>query len=160
VKYWGYFLIVIAATVAVLTVQGCDMGDVVRARTPVGIQQSDGLPASMTLNESRHEFERWLDDTRRNGAAWRGNIEQADAVRDVLAQVLMQGLDDIGPTVAGVPVLAAGFPLLTGLAGLFVRRPGDKKATDAERERDAAWDEAFEAGKRAALDGVAARVGA
>lgn len=142
-------------------VAGCNWGDAVRADVPKGIQASEGLPPSMPLNDSVDAYEDWLSQTTRDGRRWQAEIERASNIVAFLNTFTLKAVGEIGPAVAGVPVLSALVPALTGLAGLMLKRPGDVAKRDAEQAaREAkiaennAWDEAFEAGKRAALEGI------
>lgn len=146
-------VLALVASLAVASLGGCDFGDLIRVKTPRNIQATETLPPTLTLNEAREEYENWVNATRNDSMRWRTSIERGDEISDLFAQIVLQGLNDVGPELAGVPVLGPALPLLTGIAGaFFVRRPGDKKAKDADTEKDAAWDEAFAAGKAAALE--------
>lgn len=116
----AYLIGLTALSAGIATTAGCDLGDVVRTRTPVGIQTEHGLPQTMTLNEAEAAYAAWLDDTKRHGAEWKASIDKANEVRGLLGQLTLQQLDTFGPTLAGVPVVGASLPALAGLAGLFV----------------------------------------
>lgn len=139
-------IVAVMLSAAIATFTGCDIGDVIQTRTPESIQRTTGLSASLPLNEASDEFEVWLDQTRVSATRWRANIERSDRIADMVGQFALTSLDDIGPSLAGVPVLGPALPLLAGLAGLFTRRPGDMQKRDAETaaqaKADAAWDEA------------------
>jgi hypothetical protein len=99
---------------------GFDVGDVVRVRTPGSIQQQTGLPSSTTLNEAQSEYQAWLADVQRAGAQWRNSIERGNEVRALMNQLTLSALDEVGPTIAGLPVLGPVLPAATGLLGLFL----------------------------------------
>lgn len=107
-------------SIALASCAGFDLGDLVRVKTPNAIQQATGLPATTTLNEAEAEYRAWYEDTQRSGAQWKAGIERASEVRGLLGQLTLQGLDAVGPTLGGVPVLGPALPALTGLAGLFL----------------------------------------
>jgi hypothetical protein len=136
--------IILAAASA--TLSGCDLGDILQVQTPSGIQQDTGLPGSMSLNEAEQEYRLELERQKTHMLAWRDNIEGSNTVRGIISQLALQQLNDLGPMVGGVPVVG---PLLLGalpIAGLFVRRPGDKSGTEVEQltraEHASTWDEA------------------
>ncbi|MCC7408662.1 MAG: hypothetical protein IT442_11370 [Phycisphaeraceae bacterium] len=108
------FLAVILAACA-----GFDMGDVVKVRTPNAIQQTVGLPATTSLNEAESEYQGWLSDVQRTGSQWKANIDKANAIRATFNQLTLSALDEVGPTLAGVPVLGPVLPAATGILGLF-----------------------------------------
>lgn len=142
----------LAAAIFIGTIGGCDLGDAITVSTPSVIQADEGLPARMTLNEAEDAFPIWKLKTETAGQQWRDNIDRSNQVRVMLETFALSQLDEFGPQLAGIPVLGTSLPLLTGLAGLLIKRPGDKTKDEAMVEQDSAWDEAFEAGKKAALE--------
>lgn len=131
-------------------VAGCDWGDAVRAETPPRIAQERQIADSIPLNDAVYEYEDWLSDTRRDGERWKAEIEKASQIVAFLDTFTLRALGELGPAVAGVPVLSALVPAVVGIGGLMLKRPGDKSGIEADK----LWDEAFAAGKQAALDGV------
>ncbi len=115
---YGFVMLLIATALAACA--GFDLGDVVRVKTPNAIQQTTGLSASVTLNEAEQEYLAWFTDTQRVGANWKANIEKGDEVRSMLNQLTLSALNDVGPMVAGVPVLGPALPAVAGIAGLFL----------------------------------------
>lgn len=148
--------LVIAAAVFVIfaAISGCEWGDMVRVDTPKNVQESRALPAKMPVNDAVYEYEDWLAATERDGRRWQAEIESASQIVAFLNTFSLRAIGELGPAVAGVPVLSALVPALVGLGGLLVRRPGDVSATDAKRQSDQNWDEAFQAGKQAVMDGI------
>lgn len=73
----------------------------------------------------------------------------AQAKADTIRTVISGGLDAVAPALASAfPGAGLALPVLTGLAGLFLRRPGDA-ANEAQAVRTAA-DQAYEDGRAAA----------
>jgi len=99
---------------------GFDAGDVVHVKTPPTIQQQTGLPSKTSLNEARAEYQAWHQDVQRAGAAWQASIDKGEQVRSLIGQLTLQALDQVGPTIAGVPVLGPLIPTATGLLGLLL----------------------------------------
>lgn len=97
-----------------------DLGDIIKARTPAVVQQQTGVPRTLSLNDAEAEYRAWVEQTRLAAAQWRASIERSNEVRSMLAQITLGALDDVGPAIAGVPVLGPALPALTGLAGLFL----------------------------------------
>lgn len=140
----------LAGAITVAAVSGCDLGDVVRVQTPHGVQQATGLPGSMTLNEAETQYRLWYERTRVEGLEWRADIERSAEVADLLAQLTLRQLDAVGPAVAGVPVLGPALPLLAGLAGLVIRRPGDVSKDQLRKEKEASYNAGIEKGQSVA----------
>ncbi|NBB84211.1 MAG: hypothetical protein GVY28_12505 [Alphaproteobacteria bacterium] len=106
---------------------GFDLGDLIRAPTPPDIQQQTGLPSSLPLNEAQVQYQAWYEDVQRAGTQWRNKIERAAEIRAMLGQLTMQGLDNLGPTLAGVPVLGPALPAATGLLAYILGVSGRSK---------------------------------
>ena len=136
----------VALTLSLAACAGFDLGDVVRVKTPHAIQQQTGLPTTVTLNEAEVEYQAWYTDVQRSGARWKTNIERGNEVRALLSQISLSALDDVGPTLAGVPVLGPALPALTGLLGLFLG------AGKLRKEKEASFNEGM---KRARTDAAA-----
>lgn len=120
---------------------GFDLGDVVKVKTPSGIQQTRGLPRTTTLNEAEAEYRAWFEDTQRVGAQWKASIERGGEIRGLLGQITLSALDDFGPTLAGVPIAGPALPALTGLAGLFIG------AGRLRKEKEASFNKGLKEGR-------------
>lgn len=116
----AYILALVLVALALAACAGFDLGDLVRVKTPRRVQQVTGIAATTTLNEAESEYRAWFEETQRVGAQWKSNIERASEIRGIFSQLTLSTLDQIGPTVAGVPVLGPALPALTGLVGLFL----------------------------------------
>lgn len=119
---------------------GFDLGDVVRVKTPPGIQQSEGLPSTMTLNEAELQYQAWFQATQLEGNAWKASIERSDEIAGMLGSLTLSGLDSVGPEVLGLPVVGAALPALTTLLGLGLGRWG------VRREKEASFNKALKVG--------------
>ena len=78
----------------------------------------------------------------------------AQAKADNLRSIVNFGLNEIAPTVAAqVPGAGIALPILTGLVGLWMKRPGDaaKHADQVKAAADAAYDEGMKAAQLAML---------
>jgi len=106
---------------------GLDLGDIVHVKTPHTIQQQTGLPSKITLNEAEVEYRIWFRTIQDVGTQWQANIEKGNEIRGLLGQLTLNALDDLGPIIAGVPVLGASLPVLTGLIGIFLGISGKAK---------------------------------
>ncbi|MFW5679525.1 MAG: hypothetical protein ACOC3D_04620 [Pseudomonadota bacterium] len=124
-------LIVIGAIVLVSAViagcAGLDLGDIVQSRTPPDIQQQTGLPAKLPLNEAQVQYQAWYEDVQRAGTQWKNSIERSAEIRAMLGQLTMQGMENLGPTLAGVPVLGPAVPAATGLLAYILGVSGRGK---------------------------------
>ena len=140
------FVVVMALmSVSLAACAGFDLGDVVRVQTPGSIQRDVGLPSQMTLNEAEAEYQAWFADVKRSGSQWKTNIERGNEIRGLLNQVTLSALDQVGPTLGGVPVLGPALPAVTGLLGLFL---GTGKL---RKEKEASFNKGMEKGQGAKI---------
>jgi len=127
-------------TLGLTACAGFDLGDVVKVKTPNEIQQTRGLPSTTSLNEAETEYRAWFDDVQRTGAQWKASIDRGGEIRGLLGQLTLTALDDIGPSLAGVPIAGPALPALTGLAGLFIG------AGRLRKEKEASFNKGLEKG--------------
>jgi hypothetical protein len=138
-----FVLILVVAGLA--SCAGMNLGDIVQVRTPNSVQQTTGLPSRTSLNEAVVEYQAWFEDVQRTGAQWKGNIERANEMRGMLSQLTLAALDDLGPTLAGVPMLGPLLPAATGLIGLFLG------VGRLRQEKEASFNKGLEEGRKAMI---------
>jgi hypothetical protein len=119
-RHYVYLAALLLVALVLASCAGVDLGDLVRVKTPNSIQQTTGLPSTLSLNEAEVEYQNWFSQTQTTGAQWKGTIERSGEIRGLLGQLTLSALDTAGPTLAGVPVLGPALPALTGIAGLFI----------------------------------------
>ena len=119
-RHIAYIFALVMITLSLGACAGFDLGDLVRVKTPNRVQQSTGLPATTSLNEAEAEYRAWFEETQRVGSQWKSNIERAGEIRGIFSQLTLSAPDQVGPTVAGVPMLGPALPAMTGLVGLFL----------------------------------------
>ncbi|MCC7409960.1 MAG: hypothetical protein IT442_17975 [Phycisphaeraceae bacterium] len=115
-----FVIAILLLSAALAACAGFDLGDMVRVKTPTAIQQTVGLPAQVSLNDAEAEYQGWLSNVQRTGAQWKANIDKANAIRATFNQLTLAALDEVGPTLAGVPMLGPLLPAATGILGLFL----------------------------------------
>lgn len=119
-RHYVYIVGLLLMALVLTSCAGFDLGDLVKVKTPNNIQQTTGLPSTLSLNEAEVEYQNWFNQTQTTGAQWKGNIEKAGELRGLFSQLTLSALDTVGPTVAGLPVLGPALPALTGIVGLFI----------------------------------------
>ena len=119
-RHYVYIVGLMLMALVLASCAGFDLGDLVKVKTPNNIQQTTGLPSTLSLNEAEVEYQNWFNQTQTTGAQWKGNIEKAGELRGLFSQLTLSALDTVGPTVAGLPVLGPALPALTGIVGLFI----------------------------------------
>lgn len=115
-----FVIAILLLSAALAACAGFDLGDMVKVKTPTAIQQTVGLPAQTSLNDAEAEYQGWLSNVQRTGAQWKANIDKANAIRATFNQLTLAALDEVGPTLAGVPMLGPLLPAATGILGLFL----------------------------------------
>jgi len=144
-KYIAHGFGLVMVTLGLAACAGFDLGDVVKVKTPNEIQQTRGLPSTTSLNEAETEYRAWFDDVQRTGAQWKASIDRGGEIRGLLGQLTLTALDDIGPSLAGVPIAGPALPALTGLAGLFIG------AGRLRKEKEASFNKGLEKGAASTL---------
>jgi hypothetical protein len=76
------------------------------------------------------------------GSQWKSNIEHANEIRNMVNQLSLSALDQVGPTVAGVPMLGPLLPAASGLLGLFL---GSSKL---RKEKEASFNKGLDEGRK------------
>ena len=112
-----------------------------KVKTPNAIQQTIGLASTVTLNEAEAEYRGWYENVQRTGAQWKASIERGNEVRGLLNQLTLSALNQIGPSLVGVPILGPALPALAGLAGLFLGTGRLRK------EKEASFNKGLEKGQ-------------
>jgi hypothetical protein len=135
---------------------GCNVGDIVKSRIPVAVQKSEGLPSQLSHNESQVEYEKWLHDVESDSQQWRANLERSEQIAGLLGNLTLSALDSVGPVIAGIPVGGALLPVLTGLAALFVKRPGDVSTAKLSQEKQDSYNAGIKRAASLAGQGVSA----
>jgi len=140
-RHYVYIVGLLLLALVLASCAGFDLGDIVKVKTPNTIQQTTGLPSTLSLNEAESEYQNWFNQTQTTGAAWKNNIEKAGELRGLFSQLTLSALDTVGPTVAGLPMLGPALPALTGIVGLFLGSGRLRK------EKEASFNKGLEKGR-------------
>jgi hypothetical protein len=140
-RHYVYIVGLLLLALVLASCAGFDLGDIVKVKTPNNIQQTTGLPSTLSLNEAETEYQNWFNGTQTTGAQWKSSIEKAGELRGLFSQLTLSALDTVGPTVAGLPVLGPALPALTGIVGLFLGSGRLRK------EKEASFNKGMEKGR-------------
>lgn len=78
-RHYVYLGALILLALVLASCAGLDLGDIVKVKTPNTIQQTTGLPSTLSLNEAEVEYQNWFNQTQTTGAQWKGNIAPPQA---------------------------------------------------------------------------------
>ena len=140
--------IALAVSLSLAACAGFDWGDVVQTNVPSNVQGTHSLPAKMSLNESQVRYREWFGETQSTGLRWKNEIERANHVKTMLDGLTLHALAEVGPTIAGFPVLSGLLPFLTALVGIGIRRPGDVTKDELAKQKEAAYNKALKEGAK------------
>lgn len=92
-------VLVIAAILGLLVagIQGCQVSDFIKVKTPIPVQQADGLPAKLPLSQARGEYQSWRAEVQRTDAEWRDSIEGGEEFVGLLEGFGMTALAEYSP---------------------------------------------------------------
>lgn len=121
------------------TVTGCNLGDVIRTKTPVEVQRSEKLPEKLSLNEAQDELDRYVYNVEQNITQWNENIEEGLALQALLSDIAMTELSPERLALMGIPVGGPAALLLSFGIGTFLKRPGDKSAKEVATEKESSY---------------------
>jgi hypothetical protein len=127
----------IALTATAIT--GCNLGDVLRVKTPPSAQKSEKLPATLTLNQSQVEFDRYLLNVQLTSEQWLESIENSMALQSLLSDIAMTELSPDRLALMGIPMGGPAALLLTFGLGTFLKRPGDVGQKELRKEKEASF---------------------
>lgn len=129
-------IITLVSLAAVL--QGCDLRKAVTVDAPkpvVSVVYPDKPDTVVTLADSQRVWEDWTHYVTTNSDRYKAAVTDAEQRYQFLVSVADMGLDLAAAPIAGIPYGNLLLPVLTGAAGLYLRRPGD-----AEKMRVAQMD--------------------
>lgn len=143
-KKWVVIGGILAVVLVLAACAGFDFGNFVKVPTPAGIAQDEGLPRRMGVKEANLQYQLWYEKVKAEGEQWKADIETGDQVAGMLSQLAMQGLNQLGPALGGIPV--AG-PTLVGLLGVGAFALG---RMPLRKEKEASFNSGLKKGAEAA----------
>lgn len=123
---------------------GCRVADIVKVNVPQQVCESTGVKPVITLSKATHVRQQFIDDFTVALTEFDENIEGASAFHDLATSLLNTGMVAGQGALAGVPGGAFLLSFLTGIGGLYLKKPG----TDIEMAQ--AKQASFNSGQRKA----------
>jgi hypothetical protein len=119
---------------------GCDLQKMVKVDTPRAVViatavSPEDVDREITLAEAQDTWDDWVQYVESNTDRFRRAIDDAEDRFVKISSLVDLGLSSAQAPIAGLPGGAVILSALTGLTGLFLRRPGDADRL-AKEKRD------------------------
>jgi len=126
-------LAILFIAVAML-VQGCDLQRMVKFEVPPGVATAVDSPEKETLANAQVVWEEWTAYVDRNSNRLSASIEDANKRFAIISSLTDTGLGFITSSASSLPGGAFIVSGISMLAGLFLKRPGEDKRVQIEKE--------------------------
>lgn len=146
---WRFLSAIAAAAVVLgicLVVQGCDIQKTVKFDVPSDVQGVINSKEREPLANSKYVWNQWTSYVETNSAKLSENIEDAQGRVAMIENLTSMGLSTLEGVSGQFPGGALAFSGLSLIAGWFLKRPGENKAVQKEKEKS------FNAGLEKAKD--------
>lgn len=147
----------LAMVLASAAIAGCSLADIVKSDLPATVRNDPevaGLPPRPSHNESMAAYTVWCATRAAERQQWEANLQKSGELIGAVQAFGNTALEQIVPSLAGLPFGGLAIGALTFGAGLFLNKPGAAKA--AQAAIDAAYDEGVKVGGEKVAAGVAA----
>ena len=125
------FAVAVLVLVGLMSAQGCNLYDNWKMNVPTEVQKATGAAPRINLSEAPDLRTEYIEKTHKTLEAFDANYTDAAFFADLAAWGISLGLDtanqDGGAAFRGGAALVG---VLTGLGGLMVSKPGDKKKAE------------------------------
>ena len=128
-----------------MTVQGCGLQKMVKFEVPAEVSTAIDVDQKQTLAEAQDVWEDWQAYVEKNSKRLSRSIEDANKRFELISSITEMGLSvakDNASIFPGGAMLVSGLTLMTGL---FLKRPGEDKKVQLEKEQS------FKAGLKEAI---------
>ena len=118
-----------------LTVQGCDIQKAIKFDIPSDVQGVIGSKEREPLANAEYVWKQWTSYVETNSAKLSQNIEGAQGQVAMIENLTSMGLSTLEGVSGQFPGGALAFSGLSLMAGWFLKRPGENKAVEKEKEK-------------------------
>ena len=134
-KKWILFASICVLGLLVLTtVNGCDLQKMVKFDVPPAVREVTGSEKQETLANSAFVWSEWESHVKTNSDRLASSIDDANSRIAVIQNLTNLGLGVLGDNMGGIPGGAMIMSTITLLGGLFMKRPGEDKRVNKEKE--------------------------
>jgi len=128
----------------------CQVEDFVRVDVPKGVADAVGTEQTVSFSEATLAWEDWIDYVEKESDRFSREIDRQAETVSILRSLGETGIafgQEAAATLPGGALLSTGLALL---GGVFLRRPGDAKKE--QKEKEASFRKGLEEGKALALE--------
>ena len=135
----------IAMIVVSVSVSGCQLDQFIQVDVPRGVQSATASEATVPLSDSDLLWAEWTSFVEKNTDALRARIGSANSQHAMVSSITSMGLDTATSAAGALPGGAFIVAGLTGLGGLFLKKPGTDKMI--RKEKEASYNKGVKVGK-------------
>ena len=124
----------VIAFVFVMAIQGCDLQKMIKFDVPRGVQKTVDVGEQESLASASVVFQQWSNFVDMNSKQLSANIEDAEGRLRLINNLTSMGIGALGDASSGIPGGAIMMSALSLLTGWFLKRPGEEKRVNVEKE--------------------------
>ena len=124
----------VIAFVFVMAIQGCDLQKMIKFDVPRGGQKTVDVGEQESLASASVVFQQWSNFVDMNSKQLSANIEDAEGRLRLINNLTSMGIGALGDASSGIPGGAIMMSALSLLTGWFLKRPGEEKRVNVEKE--------------------------
>ena len=124
----------VIAFVFVMAIQGCDLQKMIKFDVPRGVQKTVDVGEQESLARASVVFQQWSNFVDMNSKQLSANIEDAEGRLRLINNLTSMGIGALGDASSGIPGGAIMMSALSLLTGWFLKRPGEEKRVNVEKE--------------------------
>lgn len=133
---WSLTLFASAAVVAVLGIAaaGCQMSDLIKVDVPSDVKEATGVEGDVSLTELPDVWDDWEDYVKKNTDRLEASTERSYELLGFINSATDMAITAAGGAAPAFPGGAILVGLLSGGAGLLLKKPGTDRKIAAEKE--------------------------
>tara|TARA_R100001443_G_C3348494_1_gene176265 strand:+ start:957 stop:1445 length:489 start_codon:yes stop_codon:yes gene_type:complete len=135
-----------------LAVQGCDVQKAIKFDVPTGVRVAVDTKERESLSDSEFVWGQWTSYVESNTAKLSENIKGAQGRVAMIENLTSMGLSTLEGVSGQFPGGALAFSGLSLMTGWFLKRPGENKAVEKEKEKS--FNAGLEKAKNLLLDNI------
>ena len=124
----------VIAFVFVMAIQGCDLQKMIKFDVPRGVQKTVDVGEQESLASAAVVFQQLSNFVDMNSKQLSANIEDAEGRLRLINSLTSMGIGALGDASSGIPGGAIMMSALSLLTGWFLKRPGEEKRVNVEKE--------------------------